>query len=127
MRLIHIVCLSAFGLLGAACSKDKPEPLVPAAGTVQRVEKATEDMANVRCDHEQRCNEIGEGKKYSDRNHCLGVMRKEAGESLNSCHKGIDENDLRQCMTELQNQDCDGLFEGIGEMKACGMDDLCAE
>jgi len=129
MRLASISALSALSVIGlfSACSKDKPEPLVPAAGTVEAVERATNDIANARCDREQRCNRIGPEGEYADRNHCMNVMTQKAREDMNQCHGGVDQEDLRQCLTEIANKDCSGIFADIGEYKACGMDDLCAD
>ena len=126
MRLLSNVTLLAVGaLLMGACEKDKPAPLVPAAGTVAAVDNATNEVADARCDREQRCNEIGESKKYSTREHCLTVMRKEATDDFSDCKKGVDQEDLRECLTEIANQDCSGLFSGFDEYVSCGMDDLC--
>jgi hypothetical protein len=126
MRLPSTVTLLAVGtLLSVACEKDQPAPLVPAAGTVQAVDNATMEVANARCDREQRCNEIGESKKYSTREHCLTVMKKEATDDFSDCRTGVDQEDLRECLTEIANQDCSGLFSGFDEFVSCGMDDLC--
>ncbi len=124
----HALTLTVLTIgLFSACSKEKPPPMTPAAGTTQAIDQAITDMANARCDHEQRCNQIGANAKYSDRNHCIQVMGGKAREDLQGCVRGVDQEDMRQCMTEISNQSCDGMFSGIAESKACGMDDLCAD
>jgi hypothetical protein len=120
-----VTLLAAVGSFLAACGKDQPAPLVPAAGTVREADDAAERVANARCDREQRCKDIGESKTYSDRNHCMTVMKNEAMKDFSDCRTGVDQKDLRQCLTEIGNEDCNGLFSGFAEFKACGMDDLC--
>lgn len=126
MRLpSSVTLLAAVGSLLGACGKDQPAPLVPASGIVSEAEDAAESVANARCDREQRCKTIGESKTYADRDHCMTVMKNEAMKDFSDCRKGVDQEDLRQCLTEIANQDCDGPFSGLAESKACGMDDLC--
>jgi hypothetical protein len=125
MRINGILGFAAVALLISSCQKSAREPLVPAAGTVRAVEKATGDIATARCDHEQRCNHIGSDMRYSDREHCMNVMRSEARDNLNQCHAGLDDGDVRECLTQIANQDCSGVFAGLAEYKACQMDDLC--
>ncbi|HVJ15565.1 MAG TPA: DUF6184 family natural product biosynthesis lipoprotein [Polyangiaceae bacterium] len=127
MRFEGILALSLFGLAIVACEKEKPGPMVPAAGTTQAIDKGIMDLANARCDRQQRCNNIGPNAKYSSRDHCMSVQGGEARDKLQGCTHGVDQDDMRQCLTAIQNQDCSGLFSDVGEDKACGMDDLCAD
>lgn len=125
MRIIGVTSFWVVGLLALSCQRNEPEPLVPAAGTVRAVERATEDISTARCDHEQRCKRIGSDMAYSDREHCLNVMRSEAQQNLNQCHAGLDQDDLRECLTQIANEDCSGVFAGLAAYKACRLDDLC--
>jgi hypothetical protein len=63
--------------------------------------------------------------RYSDRDHCLNVMRSEARKTLNQCHGGVDKADLRECLTQIANESCSGAFAQLEEYKECHMDDLC--
>ena len=125
MRLEGILALSLGVLAIVACGKEKPGPMVPAAGTTRAIDKAIMDLTNAHCDRQQRCNNIGPNAKYSNREHCMNVMGGESREKLQGCTHGIDQKDMRQCLTAIQNQECSGLFGGIEEEKACDMDDLC--
>jgi hypothetical protein len=127
MRLVAICALSVIGLVVVACEKDSPPPMTPAAGTTQAVDKAVNDLANARCDREQRCNHIGQNATYSDRNHCMSVMGGEAREDLDDCTRGIDQEDMRECLTEIQNQDCSNVFDTFDKYMSCSMDDMCAD
>lgn len=122
---MRILTLCGIGLLVLSCQRNEPEPLVPAAGTVREVEQAVDDVAKARCDHEQRCNRIGQNTSYSDREHCMNVLRVDAQKDLNQCQAGLDRDDLRECLTQIANEDCNGVFAGLAEYKACRLDDLC--
>jgi hypothetical protein len=125
MRIAGVISLFLAASPILACAPKEPEPLVPAAGTVQAVDRAADDLADARCDREQRCMEIGPEKKYSNRDHCLSVMRKEARESLGECHRGVDEGDVRQCLATIKDEDCGASLGSLSELKQCGMDDMC--
>jgi hypothetical protein len=111
--------------LALSCQRKAPEPLVPAAGTIRAVERAVDDISVARCEYEQRCKRIGAEMRYSDRDHCMSVMRSEAQEDLNQCHAGVDQDDLRECLTQITNGDCGGAFQQLEQYKACELDDLC--
>jgi len=108
-----------------SCQRKEPEPLVPAARTVGAIEQAIDDVSVARCDYEERCNHVGVDMRYADRKHCMNVMRYDAQQDLDQCRSGVDQDDLRECVTEIANEDCAGPFRRLGEYKACHMDDLC--
>lgn len=125
MRIINITgpCIASLLLLN--CQRSEPEPLVPAAGTIRAVEAAVDEVSTARCDYEQRCNHVGPEMRYSDREHCMGVMRSDAQQKLNQCRAGVDRDDLRECLTEITNEDCSGPFRQLERYKECNLDDLC--
>ncbi|MET0414246.1 MAG: DUF6184 family natural product biosynthesis lipoprotein [Polyangiaceae bacterium] len=110
-----------------ACNRRDPEPLVPASGTVHEVQAAIDSLTTARCDYAQRCRLIGPQAQYSSREHCTNVMRTEAQQDLNQCHRGVDQEDFRECLTQIQNEDCSGAFRRVDEYKDCRLDDLCAD
>jgi hypothetical protein len=125
MRTVYVTTQLILGALVFSCQHEKAEPLVPSSGTVRGIDKAVVDLATARCDYQQRCNHIGPESRYADRDHCLKVMRSEARSDLNHCHAGVDQNDLRECLTQIANEDCGGTFSRLEEYKDCHLDDLC--
>lgn len=125
MRITAIIGFCALGWLISSCQRNEPEPLVPAAGTIREVNRAVEDISTARCDYEQRCKRIGSEMRYSDRQHCMSVIRSEVEQNLNQCHAGLDQADVRECLTQIANEDCSGAFAGLSEYKECRLDDLC--
>jgi hypothetical protein len=125
MRTTYVTLQLILGGLVFSCHHQEAEPLVPASGTVRDVDLAVEDVSTARCDYQQRCNHIGPEARYADRDHCLNTMRSEARGDLGHCHNGVDRKDLRECLTQIANEDCSGAFSRLEEYKDCHMDDLC--
>lgn len=117
--------LCVLGFLVLSCQRNEPQPLVPASGTVHTVAQAVDDISSARCDYEQRCNHIGSQMRYASRQHCMNVMRSEAEQNLNQCQGGLDHDDVRECLTQIENHDCSGTFSGLAEYKECRLDNLC--
>jgi hypothetical protein len=127
MRIIAIGAPCVIGLLVFSCQHKEPEPLVPAAGTIRAVEHAIGEVSTARCDREQRCNHIGADMRYKDRGHCMSVMRSGSRRDFEQCHAGVDQDDLRECLTQIANEDCNGALERLEEYKECHLDDLCVD
>jgi hypothetical protein len=116
-----------FSMVLAGCNKESESaPMTPASAPNAAAREAGEQLANARCDREQRCNSIGSDKKYGSREHCMTVMRDDSAKSVNHCRSGIDEEDLRECMTDIQGQNCGNPFESLMSSKECDSDDLCS-
>lgn len=113
----------------AGCNKESeaPPPMTPASAPDPAARNAGESLATAMCDREQRCNNIGSDKKYGSREHCMTVMRDDAAKSVNHCRSGIDQEDLRECLTDIQGQNCGNPFSSVMSSKECSMDDLCAD
>jgi hypothetical protein len=125
MRTIADIWPCFIVVLVLSCQHKEPEPLTPAARTIGASEQAIDDVSMARCDYEQRCNHVGFEMRYADRKHCMNVMRYDAQQDLDQCRDGVNQDDLRECMMEIANEDCAGPFRRLGEFAACHMDDLC--
>lgn len=128
MRTVNIIAPIVVASFIWSCQRNEPEPLTPAAGTVPAIDSAVLSLSTARCDYQQRCNRIGPESRYSDRDHCVNVMRAEARRELNTCRAGIDQDDLRECLTQIANEECGGgMFSRLEEYKDCHLDDLCTD
>jgi hypothetical protein len=95
-------------------------------------QEAVEQIASARCQREQTCGNIGETKSFASRDHCMKSMRADAIAELaddQDCQNGISNDDLRECMEEVRNEDC-GMSAGkpldsLETMMACGSGQLC--
>jgi hypothetical protein len=129
--LSSFVITSAVASMIGGCSKEASEPpMTPANAPNSAARTAGEQLATARCDHEQRCNEIGWDKEFPSREQCMTVNRDYAAKKVNKCQVGIDQKDLSHCLNAVANQDCGGVggaFESIGKGIDCNMDDLCLD
>jgi hypothetical protein len=112
------------------CSQEKapltPESAAQRRDVEERKHEAVETLANAHCNRAERCHRIGTNKEYKSRDQCLLYMRQETQKSVGKCDKGIDREDLAQCLGEVENRDCGGVsLEGLQAWIACDSDDLC--
>jgi len=84
-------------------------------GTVDRLTAA-------RCDREQACNNIGDGKKYSSRHVCMDQVHGSIANDVNSyeCPSGLDDSAVNQCLNATTNEEC-----GVHPMEALSRLDKC--
>jgi hypothetical protein len=124
-----VLTAGVFSMALAGCNKESEAapPMTPASAPNSAARNAGEQIASARCDHEQRCNDIGPDKKYGSREHCMTVMRDDAAKSVNHCRNGIDQEDVRECLTDIQGQNCGNPFSSLMSSKECNSDDLCAD
>jgi hypothetical protein len=121
--------LASSGLmLGACASEPAPEPrLVPASRTSPAGERAIEELASLRCDHEQLCNKIGPNATYANRDQCLTIARRDAQGELGGCRIGVDQEALPDCFAKIAEQDCDHLVDSVARISECRMTSLCVD
>jgi hypothetical protein len=129
MRYMTIVGMVTIAAALTACGKkeETQEPMTPASRISPAAQDTAERIASASCDREQRCNRIGDNAKYGTREHCMNVMREDARSQLDSsdCEHEIDQNDVQECLTEINNEDCGGPVDKLEQLVACRTDDLC--
>jgi Family of unknown function (DUF6184) len=118
-----------FGSLLAGCSaqSESEPPLTPASGTAPAAERAVDAIAAARCDHEQRCDGVGPNRVYVNGEHCMRVMLADGQRELGVCRLGIDQADLRECLTEIHDGDCNSSLASLERVAACRVAELCVE
>lgn len=129
--------VSAAGLIAvSACGRDSQPPAMSPASRVAPAhtpEAAVDAIANASCDREFRCNNIGEGREFQNRDHCLTIARNDATEELtedSDCRRGIKPEDLNECLSQLREQSCGavaGVFEGLSATVSCRSAELCMD
>jgi hypothetical protein len=129
--------LSLSALLAATGCEKKTTPadrergeMVPASGErtgVSENRSAVDSITFARCEREQRCNNVGSGKKYDSRDACVTSVRSDWQSELNSleCPKGIDQSKLDVCLERLRTDGCANPVETLGRVAACRQAELC--
>jgi hypothetical protein len=84
-------------------------------------------IALARCDREGRCNNVGDGKKFSNRDACLNAIRSKGDNDLTTtaCPQGIDTSRLQACLEEVRAERCENPLDTVGRLSACRIDSLC--
>jgi hypothetical protein len=125
--------LFGLGVIAASCSRSR-ESLTPAAGMAERLSPAdaAEEIAQARCEREQRCNNIGAESEFQSRDHCMNVIRPDTGHMLadEGCEHGVSRRDLDECLYEIQTERCSGvarMFDRLDRFMQCRAGDLCLD
>lgn len=128
-RKWFIAPLVSVALLGVpyGCAQEEATlPLTPANVSGDLSEQAIDALTNARCNHAQRCNQIGRAAPFADREECLSASRSAAAKVVDECRAGnIDREDLARCVGDIQNQACGSELETTEGWVACRADDLC--
>jgi hypothetical protein len=113
----------ALGLVALANCSSEPAPRTPESQLPPKVRDAVERISSAQCEYHQRCGDLGEHAKYSNREHCMTVQRDDAKSSFGSCENGVDEKDVSDCLQKIHDQGCGGVK--ISLWKQCNSDNLC--
>jgi hypothetical protein len=90
---------------------------------------ATDSIAEARCAREDRCSNIGDGKKYSSTQDCLARVRDEWKDDLNAreCSHGINQSQLDECVNEIRNEECSNPLDSLSRMTQCTSGQICSD
>lgn len=88
---------------------------------------ARNQITDARCAREQRCENIGDNKKYSSMDDCRATVRAEWKDDLNGveCPNGIDQTELDQCLGEIRGEDCGDPLDALSRVAACTTGQIC--
>jgi hypothetical protein len=88
---------------------------------------ARNQITDARCAREQRCENIGDNKKYSSLDDCRDTVRAEWKDDLNGveCPNGIDQTELDQCLGEIRGEDCGDPLDALSRVAACTTGQIC--
>lgn len=88
---------------------------------------AADRLAISRCDRELRCDHIGEGKRYASVPDCQTRVRADWKDDLDSrqCENGIDSQELRECLSEIREEDCNNAFDTLSRLTQCSRAQIC--
>lgn len=95
----------------------------PTAGT----DSAVARIADARCSHEERCNNIGMGKTYRTKADCTAQLKSQWRDDLEGqeCQNGMDWGELNTCLTAIRDDACATAFQPLSRLPACHSSELC--
>ncbi|HTM44137.1 MAG TPA: DUF6184 family natural product biosynthesis lipoprotein [Polyangiaceae bacterium] len=90
---------------------------------------AAASLTQSRCAREQRCENVGPGKKYSSVDDCDTQIGRDWREDLNSreCSRGINQQELDDCLSQIRNEDCGNPFDSLERIAACRQGMICQD
>jgi len=88
-----------------------------------------DELTGARCDREQTCNNVGDGRKYASRDTCTESIRGDLGNDLNSyhCPRGIKREGLDSCLSAIRTEACSNPLDTLERMEKCRTVHLCLE
>jgi hypothetical protein len=105
--------------LGATNAQAVGAPVDP--GVVDR-------LASARCDREQACDNVGDGKRYASRHVCMEQQKGSIANDLNSyqCPRGIDGPAVQECLSAIAGEECGAHpVEAITRIDRCRNATMC--
>jgi hypothetical protein len=84
-------------------------------------------IAEARCAREQRCEQIGAGRRFADRDACMTYVLDHSRVDLSSaqCPGGIVEKELDECLQAIDEQTCGDPIDHAMRIVACRSSDMC--
>lgn len=83
-------------------------------------------ITEARCVREEKCNNVGEGKKYSDRANCQNEISQNTQSDLRPSEcAGVVPKELDECLDEVKNQGCNNPIDAIARVASCTRSQLC--
>jgi hypothetical protein len=130
--------MAAGVVLGLGCEHSQSSQAVVGTGPMPEgvmnrqdiaTERVVDRLSMARCSHEEKCNNIGDGRKFATTEVCMDQMRGQAANQLNSyrCPRGIDQNGLNSCLSTLQEGHCGFEFslDALNRETSCRESSMC--
>lgn len=94
--------------------------------SAQRASTANK-LAEARCEREQRCNNVGEGRKYASQAKCLSAVASEWKEELDdyACPGGTVQGALDHCLSEIRSEGCESPLASLERIVDCDAHEVC--
>jgi hypothetical protein len=138
MKTLHIlvaIALAGGGTLVLGCESSVAVSVPPSAPVgVTNVQPHSIDaftvdrLASARCDREQACDNVGDGRKYVSRHVCMEQLRGRIDNDLNAyqCPGGIDETAVTHCVSAIGAEECGAHpIEAMTRIEKCRADAMC--
>lgn len=112
---------------GAIESRADSTSATPRIGTTDAIPK----LAAAECEHEVKCNNVGEGLEFTSLNECKRLKEEKLTKDFNddeACKNGIPSSNLDACVTKTADQECRASVVAKVKVDAvCGSNDLCVK
>lgn len=88
---------------------------------------AVTEIVTARCNHEERCKNIGTERTYETRDACTSKLHGSTQSDINvqDCKHGVDRPKLHHCLDEIRAEDCGNPIDTLSRVAACRTGVLC--
>lgn len=127
MKGSHLFGFGAVLVLGLAACESRPEALSTAATTsskVVRTDAAIQKIASTRCDREIACANVGEAKRWNDRDACLAELG-HPDLKTHPCPQGVTHPRLDECLADIGKRSCSNALDQVDSISSCERKALC--
>lgn len=119
--------------LGFACASEDREAMTPASGVAPRftARETSDSIAHERCQHLEECGGFTvPSTKFKNFDDCKQTLRTDLDQKFggDSCANGVGDRDLRDCLSEIGDEDCSGVsgvIDSVDRYLACRPGKLC--
>jgi hypothetical protein len=90
---------------------------------------AVERIVAARCARETQCNNIGDGKHFSNHEGCASELRGKVGDDLkpSECPAGVDSKAIDKCLDTIRTESCNNPIDTVARLAACRSGELCVK
>lgn len=127
MKGSHLFGFGAVLVLALAACETRPEALSAAATTSSKVVKTDAAIAKIsttRCDREIACANVGEAKRWKDRDACLAELG-HPDLKAHPCPQGVTHPRLDDCLADIGKRACRKATDQVDSISSCEMKALC--
>lgn len=95
--------------------------------TAMAFNDAINRIVDARCGQEQRCNNIGSGKRYESASACQQRVRAGFSDDLvpAECPRAVDRRALDACVKEVGDEACGPPLDQMNRLSRCRTTELC--
>lgn len=99
----------------------------PELGAGISTHRAVGAITRARCEREERCGNVGDGKSHSSMDVCEDKIRADWSDDLNKyeCPQGIVQAELDECLKDIRGEDCSSPFDTLTRVVQCNSADIC--
>jgi len=92
-----------------------------------RTTGAVRDIVAARCEREERCNNVGPDKTYSNHAACTSKLEGSTADDVNmkDCANGVSDAKLHECLAKIHGEDCGNPIDTLSRVAACRTGALC--
>jgi hypothetical protein len=125
---VLLIAIAGIAARGGCSGNPPPTAQGGGPGPGGPVVYAVARLTTAQCERDERCGDVGQGKKHASRNACESVMREtfEEDDRFTDCRRGIDEAALAKCMNEVRNGACGNPMRRDSESE-CHGSRLCSD